>query len=262
MTRSPYIRVRRHGMLRGVHMVERLVARPRGFLVNFATFICLALLAVEGEAGLVTVQMHGHIAIDFVTGTLPEGIYEGAPFDAQLSYDPFTVDSFADDSHRGLYSLAMAAGGSFELCAGATRVTAEDVRLWVGNDIVGNPVPGDGRVIWEVAGDNFQMLTSPVDANIAIAPFTSIGLSLRDPSQLAFASDQLPPRLSLDEFADATIRFSALSTIANTNQFALRGLVTSLTLVPEPGSVVSALLLASSGLLFDVRRRRRRGPYV
>jgi hypothetical protein len=258
MTRTLHACARSHGMLRSVRMIESVATRPRRFLAQLVMFFGVALLAGESQAEVVRFQLSGHIAIDSAAGTLPDGIYEGAPFDAWLSYDPSTVDSFADDAHRGLYSVARSAGGSFELSAGSTRIVAQDVRLWVGNDILGNPAPGDGRVIWEIAGDNFQMLTSPVDANVAIAPFTSLGFSFRDPSQLAFASDQLPTQLSLEELADATIRFSALSTMANTNQFALRGVVTSLTLVPEPGSFVAASILAFSELLIGVGRRRRR----
>jgi hypothetical protein len=202
-------------------------------------------------------KMIGEIAIDFAIGTLPDGIYEGAPFEAHLSYDTNTPEHplFADDPQRGLYPIEQGPNSFLDFCAGPAEISANGMSLWVANDIDGSPQIGDGRPIWDLPDDSFQMRDSTLTANFPIAPFHSINFRWRDPTRKALSSDHLPTELVLGDFKDPWFEIETGSLNRRESQFTVRGVVHEISRVPEPGGCVIATAIAIFHCAFVLRQQ-------
>jgi hypothetical protein len=220
-----------------------------------AALLALVGAAAESHAEVIHFRMTGLVTVDYQRGALPYGIYEGAPFVADLSYDSATPDPYyPEDPQRGYYLAEVGPNNFLRFRAGPAEVSARDVWLLVGNDIEGYAQPGDGRPISDLPGDSFQ-LQSEIIANFPIPTFHKIEFSWRDPDGLAFNSDRLPVRLSLNDFDDTWIRISTGSLSPRVDQFTIRGIVSEITRVPEPAAVPAAVLVLI--LLNEFTRRRR-----
>ena len=143
----------------GRYAARRLNSAPYKNLPSGAALMSLQQLFVfavatliacvhPATAELVRFRMTGQITVDFSLGSFPDGIYDGAPIEVELSYDTSTPDSYPADPQRGLYETVVGPSNFLQFHAGPSVVTANDLRLWVGNDIYGYPQVGDGRPIW------------------------------------------------------------------------------------------------------------------
>lgn len=160
-------------------MREQLLSRA-SFEVSNATLclgqvlpiLLIGSLTRESKAEIVHFRMTGNITVDYQVGDLPPGIYEGAPFRVDLSYDTATPDSkypeeahYADDPQRGLYTTDDVRSNFLRFRAGPSELSANDLWLWVGNDIDEGPTIENGRPSWELPDDTFRMLTTPFTSN-------------------------------------------------------------------------------------------------
>jgi hypothetical protein len=216
----------------------------------------LSCAAVSGE--VIHFRMTGHITVDFLVGNLSEGIYEGAPFEVQLSYDSSTPDIFADDPQRGAYLTDAGPDNFLMFRAGAAEVLANGLRLLTGNDIDGWPQLGDGRPPWDLPDDYFQS-QSQIIANFPHPPHSYILFRWRDGTRTALHSDALPLEITPGTFQDMWFELTTRS-LNPVDQFTIRGIVTSVSTIPEPTSGVLALTAGVTLVVTMLRNRRRRVP--
>jgi len=207
-----------------------LVRRVRGLI--FAT--AMAACSSTAHSEVIHFQMTGYVTVDFSLGTLPDGIYEGAPFQVDLSYDIATPDAEPNDPQRGLYPTVVDTSNFLHFRAGPAEVQAHDLWLWVGNDLDEGATLENGRPLWELPDDAFLMLNSQVISNFPIATFNSIVFAWRDPSRAALSSDNLPNHLNLGAFQNTWFTISTGSLNPHQDQFTVRAIVTSVSAVPEP----------------------------
>ena len=156
------------------------LARPCALLVLF-------LSARDGRAETIHFRMTGHITVDYQVGDLPAGIYEGAPFQVDLSYDTATPESnYPEDAHypndpqRGLYTTDDMRSNFLRFRAGPSELSANELWLWVGDNIDEWPTPENGRPSWEVPDDAFLMCTTPFTANFYTPSANHIVFQWRD----------------------------------------------------------------------------------
>ncbi len=252
-------RVIRHNLCR---RAETIRGERRRFLIFWrlvaarAAAICLCLvLSRSARAEIVHFKMTGHITVDFQVGALPDGIYEGAPFEANLSYDRATPDSSPDDPQRGLYQTVVGPNNFLRFQAGPAEINAHDLWLWMGNNVDGGPTIENGRPLWEHEDDTFRMFDSQLITNFPVAPFHQMVFDWRDSTRKALTSDALPTNLDLSAFSDTWIRISTGSLNDRDNQFTARGIVESVAAVPEPIASMMIVVYAYILLLFERRRR-------
>jgi hypothetical protein len=159
--------------------------------------VATALLAVSAEGEVIRFRLTGTIeAMEFPIGELPPGIFEGAPFEAELSYELTTPDDWADDPKRGWYDMTNDRSNNyFRMQFGESEILSRGLSLWVGNDIV------DLQHIWELPGDLFGMRGSQFDANFNVNLFTSMQFFWSDPTGAVFDTDVLPSSLQVSSSA-------------------------------------------------------------
>ena len=215
--------------------------------------ILFAVIAIgcceSARAELMQFRMTGTIDIRKQVGELPAGIFQGAPFEAILSYDLTTADSQAADLQRGFYSAIGEINNFLVIRAGPSEIRSTNgLALWIGNDI------SELKDIWELRGDTLRMMDSNLSANFEMPSIARISLLCNDPTQSAFSSDALPIGLDALSFTDAIIDVKTFEIDNRVRQFAFHAQVHSIEVVPEP----SALALASLAILLGVIFARRR----
>jgi hypothetical protein len=226
--------------------------------VLYAIVLLIAVGAFNNStlAAPIKFKMSGTITVDYLNGSLPAGIADGASFEILFGYDTDTPDSFLDDPQRGLYPSSSQPINFLTFHAGPAHLRADNVRLAVGNNIDGSPQLGDGRPIWDQPDDSFQMLSSPFTANFPIPTFNYVKFSWLDSSRSAFASDSLPTYLNAGTFENPWIEVTTLSLSPSVDQFTIRCLVSEIQSVPEPGSL--SVVVA----LFSMVLTSRKASYV
>ena len=158
----------------------------------------------------------------------------GDPFDGIFEFDLSVPDVFPDNPTTGSYDQD-----------GLMTVNLPAISLdYSGHLFVF--VFNDG-----LSGDRFAIVAdnSFDDFNVS-----SFGVTLTDSTASAFDSDALPSLLQLLDFDGREFKLIG-SRLSTGDSFSMTGVITSLTIVPTPGTVVVALaLFGGAGL----RRRRRR----
>jgi len=206
----------------------------------------------------------GTIDVQFQVGPLPPGIFQGAPFQAILSYELTTPDSQADDPQRGLYSTFNIADNFLLIRAGTSEMRSIDpLTLWIGNDV------DEPQELFEFPDDTFSVLDVPFTGNFEHSILSKMVLRWSDPSLSAFTSDALPTMLDSTHFFDAIalnlnppqfvqpfIEISTFEIDPRVFQFTVRALVDSITVIPEPTTLCSSLVALFAALTGHVRPRR------
>jgi hypothetical protein len=221
------------------------------FRISLTLVVLLLCSHVPADAEVIHFRMTGQITVDFVQGNLPAGISEGAPFQADLSYDTATPDSQPSDPQRGLYQATVSSNHFLHFQAGQSEISANDLWLWVGNNV------DQVQELWEFKDDAFRMFNSQLTANFPLPTFHSVVFQWLDPSRNALQSDSLPLGLRLEDFQDTWIQISTGSLNIREDQFTIRGIVTEITIVPEPTALQLSLACAIGALVhWQVNLRR------
>lgn len=212
-------------------------------MIRFLMTLIAATLPAGSAAGeVIRFRLNGTIeGIEFPVGELPPGIFEGAPFEAELSYDLATPDGLTDDPLRGHYDMTNMdrANNYLRMQFGESVILSRGLSLWVGNDIV------DLQQIWELPGDMFAMRGSQFDANFDVNLFTSMQFFWNDPTGAVFDTDVLPTSLDISAFEGATIWIQNIALDPRVPQFRFNARVESIEPVPEPNAFE---ILAGAGL--------------
>lgn len=228
----------------------RIVMKRQVLLVTSIAACFVAASANFARGELIVFRMTGTFEVERQVGPLPAGIWEGAPFEAFLSYDLATPDSQADDVRRGFYLAPDEQENYLLIKAGPTEIrSTSGLTFWIGDGVE------EARELWELPDDTFQMFDNPFTGNFVHPRSAGLAIRWNDPTGTVFSSDAFPTSLQPSNFTAPFIQVQAIEGDPRLYQFSLRANVESITVVPEP----SALMLALTGivmilLLSGVRR--------
>lgn len=192
------------------------------------------------SAAPIQYSITGTIDVQFQVGPLPPGVFQGAPFEAILSYDLATPDSQPDEPNRGIYSTNGVVNNFLLVRAGETFFrSVAPLTLDVGNDRdIDDPISIDG-----FPDDSFSLAAVPFEGNFEQPSISIMRLRLYDPTRLAFDSDALPTNLNQGEFVDPFslddpfIEISTFELDSRVHQFTVHGVIGSITVIPEPSAI-------------------------
>jgi len=210
------------------------------------------------EAAPIQFRMIGTIEVEFQVGPLPPGIFEGAPFEAILSYDSTIADGQPDDPQRGLYvPIPPNTDENFLFIrAGTSEIRSKGLSLWVGNDV------DDVQELFEVPDDTFRSLGSEFTANFDFV-FTKLVFIWNDPTRQVFSSDELPTILDAQSFSNPFIEITTIALDPRIHQFTVHALVNSIEIIPEPATFVHSISAISIiATCTGIRRFRRVDRHV
>lgn len=213
------------------------------------------------EAAPIQFRMTGTIEVQFQVGPLPPGIFQGAPFDAILSYDLATPDSRPDDPNRGFYSTSNVEDNFLVVRAGSSEIVSDDpLTFWIGDDV------DQPQELFEFPNDTFSILNVPFMGNFEHSGISSMVFRWNDPTRSVLTSDALPTTLDPTQFFDpfalnfdppqfvqSFIEISTFELDPRVHQFTLRAFVDSITVIPEP----PALVIIAVSIIFGVLWLRR-----
>ncbi len=215
----------------------------------------LALISALGMqramAGPVFVNFEGDITFirddleDWDLDPLDPSIIAGATFSGSFSFDPpSAVDLFPDRSDIGIYDL-----GTSMLGQVGDALFATDGRLFMW--------------VFDTAATDGIHVTGQGNGQTEGLPFTHLQIILTGEDTL-FDSDMLPGTIDPDDFTNFR-HFLIWNEIGEDPAIALfwvEGTITSLTVIPEPGTLsllVLAGLLITRRRTFFVRKRLKKG---
>ena len=201
-------------------------------------FLAGVFMSATAEASPITINFTGVVALSF-----PGGMAVPTPLTGWYTYESTTPDTNAN-AFDGTYAAVTA----YSMSAGS----------WSATGSTGTISVADGGFF----GDLYQV-SLPVTTFLgALPPLGPFEWLLRDNSQTAIGSDDLPTSLDLAAFGSVNLFRLPYSTVCGDGcgYPGLFGYISSVTVstapaaVPEPGT----LLLIGTGLAFVVARRRRR----
>ena len=200
------------------------------------------------EAAPIQFKITGTIDVQFQVGPLPQGIFQGAPFQAILSYELATPDSRPDDPKRGFYSTTSSENNYLLIRAGESEIRSiGPLSLFVGNDL-------DSTLeIFELPDDTFGLRDVEFSGNFEHSSFALMAFRWNDPTRSAFSSDALPVALDSAAFEGPFIDVRTIQFDPRVNQFSFRANVDSISLVPEPTSLFGSLMAIA---FFAIAARR------
>ncbi len=232
--------------------------------------LCLGLVVLGTSSGAaaapIQFRISGTIEVEFQVGPLPPGIFEGAPFEAILSYDLATPDSQPDDPNRGFYSTTGTENNFLVIRAGTSEMRSVDpLTFWIGNDV------DEPQEIFEFRNDTFSILDVPFQGNFEHSSISEFAFRWNDPTRSALTSDALPLELDPTRFFDALslnltppqfvqpfIEVSTFQFDPRVFQFRFRAFVDSISVIPEPATSASSMIVLAltAGFVRSYRFRR------
>ncbi|MCB9849789.1 MAG: hypothetical protein H6817_03710 [Phycisphaerales bacterium] len=200
---------------------------------SVAAILILTAITTPAAGTVLTIEFDG--VIDFVEDTLPfsDTIGIGTPFEGSYSYDSDTPDNFPNDPTAGGYSFP---NSSMSFKIGDLAFSTPDLRM----------------TIWDISlFDVYEVSNS--------SPFSAHGvdwglarITLRDDTGTALASDALP--VNAPDLEDFDFARALLLRRIDQRESSIKGTVTSIRLVPEPGT----LTFLATGLFLCAHRRTSR----
>ena len=204
---------------------------------TFLLIIFASLSLFSGEiasASPLLLKFAGQLEFVYDQMGLDPSIVVGAPFFGSFSYDPAVDLDTEPDPTDGRYYPGGPMTGQL---ANFAFEGSLDLEIAVAND-------------WLPRHDVFATLVHEfLDPEL----LASYHLYLRDESGTAFSTDNLPATIALEAFAEREFEASVMLWVDNPPTiFTAYGTVTSLTIVPEPGT----LAILAAGALASLGRRR------
>jgi hypothetical protein len=210
----------------------------------------LVVLLQPANAAPVQFALSGTVHVNFHQGPLPDGIFEGAPWNGILTYDTDIPDSWPEltDEQRGMYvsdriSLRLDFGPTYFIPESDTTF------LLVGNNLdwPQGELPPTPKFVWR--GDSLVFQSNEFQTN---SPYELGGIDLTwvDPSGTSFDSDSLPTLLQPGMFPMPDIDVIRGLLSLGAEGYSISASVNRIDLIPEPQSVL--LLIAAAGLLLCV----------
>ena len=225
--------------------IEHFCKQSFQFRIIAAAIGALLVATSQSYGAPIRFEMTGTIDVQFLIGELPEGVYQGAPFTAYLSYDTDTPDLLPDDPLRARYSTGSNSESELLLIAGATHFQSRSfLSFYLGNDVE-DDIPFDQKVdLRDRPGDVFSASGGGFDANFDHLNLNAFRFNWHDPFGLALSSEALPTRIDVQGFEDPFIEISTFEFDSRIWQFTVHANVESIRVVPEPGAF-SLLFLGS-----------------
>lgn len=206
------------------------LSRKNCFVALLVFIVCFT--SMPGRAEVLTFEFEGYIDnIVKNENNVIEGVYLNQPFTGWFNYSTDVPDLNPSNPLRGTYYQ----DASIVVNLGDQTYPYLDgfINFFIANDY---------------DGDEFFYV---VDGGYGDYGFTWFGLYLTDSTGTAFANDDLPLSLNIEDFDSAFFRMAG-DEIATSDFFQIEGQLTNIQYIPEPASLV---LLALGGLAVRIKRR-------
>ena len=189
----------------------------RNCFVTLLLFIT-SLTSATACAEILTFEFEGYIDnIVKNENNVIEGVYLNQPFTGWFNYSTDVPDLNPSDPLRGTYY--------------------QDASIVV--NLGGQTYPYlDGFIYFSIANDNDgDRFFYVVDGEYGDYSFTWFGLELIDSTGTAFATDDLPISLNIEDFDSAFFRMGG-DEISTSDFFQIEGQITNIQYIPEPASLI------------------------
>ena len=209
-------------------------------LICAVTVLTVSFTSQHATAEIVQYAYTGEISsITFNQNNVLGDLQIGDPFDGIFEFDLSVPDVFPDNPITGSYDQ----DGVMTVNLPAISLDySGHLFVWVHND--------------SLSGDQFGIVA---DNSFGDFNVSSFGVILTDTTASAFDSDVLPSLLELFDFDGRKFRLSG-SRLSTGDSFSVMGTLTSLTIVPTPGTVIVVLALFGGAGVRRCRRRSVPGP--